>query len=291
MRNSVRSTCNPSESDFEPPKYTAFLIAATDPFDREPKCSASSVALATTSSGGTTSSTAPLASASAGVNGLPSRMATKDLWVPMRRASRWVPPPPGMIPRSTSGWPMKKSPSAMTRRSHAQANSAPRPSGRTVEGSNEDDTAAIHPQKRRVQAVELDGSPQRGPAHHGLQDTGSVRASGHPNDGGGAASAERRDRGPPFLQPPDVSMADEPPGMRPCEDDGMDAWVAVDPVHQLLQLVGDVEAEQAVRAAVDPDDQDGSAVLDLEMALVFVCHGFSPPSPVAAAITKLQAVG
>src|SRR6266542_3089664 len=57
MRNSVRSTCNPSESDFEPPKYTAFLIAATDPFDREPKCSASSADLATTSSGGTTSST------------------------------------------------------------------------------------------------------------------------------------------------------------------------------------------------------------------------------------------
>jgi hypothetical protein len=30
-----------------------------------------------------------------------------------------------------------------------------------------------------------------------------------------------------------------------------------------------------VRAAVDPDDQDGSAVLDLEVALVFVCHEFS----------------
>ena len=30
-------------SDFKPPKYRAFLIAATDPFDREPKCSASSV--------------------------------------------------------------------------------------------------------------------------------------------------------------------------------------------------------------------------------------------------------
>jgi hypothetical protein len=70
-------------------------------------------------------------------------------------------------------------------------------------------------------------------------------------------------------------MADEPLGMRPREDDGMDAWVAVEPVHQCLQLVGDVEAEHAVRAAVDPDDQDGSAVLDLEVALVFVCHGSS----------------
>jgi hypothetical protein len=73
-------------------------------------------------------------------------------------------------------------------------------------------------------------------------------------------------------------MADEPFGMRPCEDDGMDAWVAVDPVHQRLELVGDVEAEHAVRAAVDPDDQDGSAVLDLEVALVLVCHGSSPSS-------------
>ena len=34
---------------------------------------------------------------------------------------------------------------------------------RTVEGSNEDDAAAVHPQERRVQAVHLDGSPQRGP--------------------------------------------------------------------------------------------------------------------------------
>jgi hypothetical protein len=54
-------------------------------------------------------------------------------------------------------------------------------------------------------------------------------------------SAERGDRGAPFLQPPDVGMADEPLGMRPGEDDGMDAWVAVDAVHQLLQLVGDLE--------------------------------------------------
>jgi hypothetical protein len=30
---------------------------------------------------------------------------------------------------------------------------------RTVEGGHEDDAAAIHPQERRVQSVELDGSP------------------------------------------------------------------------------------------------------------------------------------
>ena len=55
----------------------------------------------------------------------------------------------------------------------------------------------------------------------------------------------------------------------------MDVWVVVDPVHELLELVGDFETEQGVRAAVDPDDQDGSAVLDLKMSRVLVCHGFS----------------
>ena len=99
----MRSTCRPSDSDIEPPKYTDLLMAATDPLVRLPKYSASSVARVTTSSSATTSSTAPLASACAGVNGLPSRIATSDLWVPISRVSRWVPPPPGMIPRRTSG--------------------------------------------------------------------------------------------------------------------------------------------------------------------------------------------
>ncbi len=68
-------------------------------------------------------------------------------------------------------------------------------------------------------------------------------------------------------------MADEPAGARAGEHDGMDAGVAVDAVHQLVEFVGGVEAEQAVRAAVDPHDQDGAAVLDLEVAVVLVCHG------------------
>ena len=70
---------------------------------------------------------------------------------------------------------------------------------RTVKGGNEDGAAGVHPQERRVQAVLLDGTPQRGPAHHGLQDTGSVRDSGHACYRCGAASAQRRDRSTPFL--------------------------------------------------------------------------------------------
>jgi hypothetical protein len=76
------------------------------------------------------------------------------------------------------------------------------------------------------------------------------------------------------------------------------AWtfgVAVDPVHKLLQLVGDIEAEQAVRAAVDPDDQDGSAALHLEVALVFVCHGLSPllgrPAPITKSRRRARELG
>src|ERR1043165_7926593 len=67
----------------------------------------------------------------------------------------------------------------------------------------------------------------------------------------GLGLAGRSDGGGAFLQPPAVGMADEPLGMPPRENDCMDAWVAVDSVHERLQLIGDVEAEQAVRVAVD----------------------------------------
>jgi hypothetical protein len=68
------------------------------------------------------------------------------------------------------------------------------------------------------------------------------------------------------------------------------AWITVDAVHQLVDLVGDVEAEQAVRAAVDTHDQDGSAVLDLESSLVLLRHGsllsvvISPGSDIAVGV-------
>jgi hypothetical protein len=69
-------------------------------------------------------------------------------------------------------------------------------------------------------------------------------------------------------------MTDEPLGMRPGEDDGTDVRIAVGSGHQPVQLLGDVEAELLVRAAVDPDDQDGPAIFDRQTALVFVWHEF-----------------
>ena len=63
-------------------------------------------------------------------------------------------------------------------------------------------------------------------------------------------------------------MADEPAGTRPGEHDGVHAWIAVDAVHQLVEPVRDVQAEQAVLAAVDPHGQHSSVVVYLEVA----CH-------------------
>jgi hypothetical protein len=62
-------------------------------------------------------------------------------------------------------------------------------------------------------------------------------------------------------------MANKALGMRSREDDGMNSRVVVGPVHQLVELVGDVEAKQAVGTAVDPHDQYSSAVLDIEVTL------------------------
>ena len=104
-------------------------------------------------------------------------------------------------------------------------------------------------------------------SHNRPWDAGAVDASGQPQRGRGAASAQLRHRSALFLQPPHVGMADEPARARPGEHDGMDAWITVDAVHQRVEFVGDVDAEQAVRAAVDSHDQDGPAVLDLEVAV------------------------
>ena len=169
---------------------------------------------------------------------------------------------------------MKHSPSAMTRRSHAQANSAPRPRAEPLSAATK-----MTPLAFIRKNVACRRSSWTAPRSGVLRTTGSGTRAVTPRatrgNGGGAAPAQLRDRSTLFLQPPHVGVADGPAGTRPGEHHGMDAWIAVDAVHQLVELVGDVEAEQAVRAAVYPHDQDRSAVLDLEVALVLVCHGFA----------------
>jgi hypothetical protein len=123
-----------------------------------------------------------------------------------------------------------------------------------------------------VQAVELGGSPQRRLVQNRLGDAGAVYSSGEAQNGRRAASIQVRDRGTLCLKPPHVGMADEPARTRPGEHDGMDAWITVDTVHQLIELVGDIDPEQAVGPAVDSHDQGGAAVLDLEVAVVVMRH-------------------
>jgi hypothetical protein len=69
-------------------------------------------------------------------------------------------------------------------------------------------------------------------------------------------------------------MADEPTSTRPGEHDGVDAWITADTVDQLIELIGDLDPEQAVGTAVDSHDQGGTAVFDLEVTVALLCHGF-----------------
>ena len=96
---------------------------------------ASARASSSTSVAGTTRSARPMASASSA----PHLAAGEDQVLgpggPTRRGSRWVPPPPGTIPRRISGWPSRAS-SATTRRSQARASSQPAAQGVAVDGGD-----------------------------------------------------------------------------------------------------------------------------------------------------------
>src|SRR4051794_34449946 len=86
-------------------------------------------------------------------------------------------------------------------------------------------------------------------------------------------------------------MADEPTRTRTGEHDGVDAWITADAVDQLVELIGDFDAEQAVGAAVDSHDQGGAAVLDLEVAVVLVCHqGLFPFETSSGVLTRYNEV-
>src|ERR1051325_3795420 len=56
----------------------------------------------------------------------PVRIISIALPSPTRRVRRWVPPPPGIMPRLISGWPSEAD-SLATRMSHANASSQPPP--------------------------------------------------------------------------------------------------------------------------------------------------------------------
>ena len=87
---------------------------------------AHSSAASSTSSGGTTRFTRPMAKASSAATWRPVMMSSLAREDPIRRGRRCVPPPPGRIPNSTSGSPSRES-SAPTRKSQARASSNPPP--------------------------------------------------------------------------------------------------------------------------------------------------------------------
>jgi len=84
-------------------------------------------ASSSTASGSTTRSTSPIDRASDASTILPLNTRSLALDAPTRRASRCVPPPPGMMPRRISGWPNRLDVPAI-RRSQASASSQPPPS-------------------------------------------------------------------------------------------------------------------------------------------------------------------
>jgi hypothetical protein len=88
--------------------------------------SATSIARAVASSA--CSLTNPSASACSGETIRPRRMKSRAGPAPMIRGSRWVPPPPGMIPRETSGKPIEKSPRWAIRMSQPRESSRRRSS-------------------------------------------------------------------------------------------------------------------------------------------------------------------
>ncbi len=85
--------------------------------------------------------------------------------------------------------------------------------------------------------------------------------------GRGAASAQLGFTAPPCAATRTSAWLTNRSGRAPVKHDGMDAWARLTPVHQFVELIGDLGTEQAVGATVDPHDQSGSAVLDVEVTV------------------------
>ena len=87
------------------PRWTRRLTSATASGPLAAIRPATSRAFAISSPAGHTASARPIRSASAASIMSPVMHSSLALAMPTRRASRWVPPNPGMTPSLTSGWP------------------------------------------------------------------------------------------------------------------------------------------------------------------------------------------
>ena len=131
---------------------------------RELRCEFDAVAY--TSAAGTTTSTSPISRASSAGTNRPVYIRSLAFAGPINRGRRCVPPPPGMIPSSISGWPQRAS-SALTRKSAARASSHPPPSAYPV-------TAATTGLGSRRHHVEGRTQPLRVAHHVGMAHPGEL---------------------------------------------------------------------------------------------------------------------
>jgi hypothetical protein len=151
------------------------------------------------------------------------------------------------------------------------------PERRPVERGHEDDAAGVHAQERLVHTLEVHRRAERCAVQHRTQHgTDPVRPLGGAGQRRRPPPADRGKRGPALLQPAKLGVAYEAVRMGAGEHDGVDVGVGVGAVHQRFELVGDLRAEHLVRSPVDPDDQHGAPIPDLEVALSFVAHGTLP---------------
>src|SRR5699024_2956290 len=125
--NNVTSLSMPSDKLFSTPSSTAFFNRDSDCSDFPAILLANSIAVFNPSPVETTLLMRPISSALLDEIGSPVNIISFALALPIRRGNRCVPPPPGKIPRLTSGSPICVCSSAI-RISNASASSQPPPS-------------------------------------------------------------------------------------------------------------------------------------------------------------------
>src|SRR5215467_2032917 len=124
-----RSKRTPSASDVSKLRLTASFAATSDGCDIAAMVSATLIASSIRLAAGTTRATRPERSASAASIMRPVKIRSIAFALPTARASRCVPPMPGMTPSLISGWPNLAVSAAMTM-SACMASSQPPPSAK-----------------------------------------------------------------------------------------------------------------------------------------------------------------